>query len=110
MSSERAPSKDGGNPVGEVFDLIKGYAKQEISQPLGGLARWVAVGLAGAVFLGIGSALVLLGLLRLLQGTASDPVFGRNLSFVPYAITLVACVVLIGLAMLGVRSSRKEKR
>lgn len=112
MSSERTPAKDAGNPVGEVFGLIKGYADQEIRAPLRNLGRWVGAGLAGAVCLGLGAALVLLGVLRVLQGTASDPIFGRRLSFLPYLITLVACLAMIGLAMLGMRSSssRKEKR
>ena len=111
MSSERAPAKDGGNPVGEVFTLIKGYADQEIRAPLRNLGRWVGLGLAGAVCLGLGSAMLLLGLLRLLQGTASDPVFGRRLSFLPYVITLVACAVLIVMVVfLGIKSSSREEK
>lgn len=109
MSSERTPSKD-GNPVGEVFGLIKSYADQEIRAPLRNLGRWVGLGLAGALCLGLGSALVLLGVLRLLQGTPSDPIFGRHWSFVPYLITLAACGALIGGALLGIKSSGKEKR
>ena len=109
MSSERAPAKDGGNPVGEVFTLIKGYADQEIRAPLRNLGRWVGLGLAGAVCLGLGSAMLLLGLLRLLQGLH---VFRHNLSFVPYAIVLLGCAVLIAMVVsLGIKSSsRKEKR
>lgn len=109
MSSERTPSKD-GNPVSEVFSLIKGYADQEIRAPLRNLGRWVGLGLAGALCLGLGFALVLLGILRLLQGTPSDPIFGRHWSFVPYLITLVACGALIGAAFFGIKSSGKEKR
>lgn len=109
MSAERTP-KGGDNPVSEVFTLIKGYANQEIRDPLKNLGRWVGLGLAGALCLGVGSALVLLGLLRLLQGTPSDPIFGRRLSFLPYVITLVACVALIGAALAAAKSSRKEQR
>jgi hypothetical protein len=108
MSSERTPSKD-GNPVGEVFGLIKGYADQEIRAPLRNLGRWVGLGLAGALCLGLGCSLLLLGLLRLLQGTPTDPIFGRRLSFLPYLFTLLACLGLMGFAFLGIRSSRKEK-
>ena len=110
MSSERTPSKD-GNPVGEVFTLIKGYADQEIRAPLRNLGRWVGLGLAGALCLGLGCSLVLLGLLRLLQGTPSDPIFGRHWTFVPYLITLAAAGLGAGVAALRVRKTtlaRKE--
>ena len=110
MSSERTPKRDAGNPVGEVVTLIKGYADQEIRAPLRHLGRWVGLGLAGAVCLGLGAALALLGLLRLLQGTPSDPIFGRHWTFVPYLLTLVACGVLGLLAVLAMKSTRKEKR
>ena len=107
MSSERAPSKDSGNPVGEVFALVKGYADQEIRAPLRNLGRHIGFGLAGAVLLGFGGALVLLGLLRLLQGTTA---FRHNWSFVPYLITLAVCGVVIGLTVRAMTSSRKENR
>jgi hypothetical protein len=111
MSEQRVPSKGGGNAVGEVIDLVKGYARQETLGPLRNAGRWIGFGVAGAFFLGLGGSLVLLGLLRLLQGTRTDPMFGGRLTFLPYLITLVACAAGVGLAVLGVRKStlaRKE--
>jgi predicted cobalt transporter CbtA len=107
MPSERTPSKDAGNPVSEVVALVKGYADQEIRAPLRNLGRWVGLGLAGAILLGVGGALVLLGLLRLLQGTWMG---GRRWSWLPYLITLVACGVVIAGAVTAMSSARKEKR
>ncbi len=111
MSDQRAPSKSSGNSVGEVIDLVKGYARQETIGPLKHDGRWIGFGVAGALLLGSGGALVALGLLRLLQGTPSDPIFGRHWTFVPYLITLAAAGLGAGLAALRVRKTtlaRKE--
>lgn len=111
MSDQRAPSKPSGNAVGEVIDLVKGYARQETIGPLKHAGRWIGFGVAGALLLGLGGALVALGLLRLLQGTRSDPIFAGNLTFVPYLITLAATGAGAGIAALRIRKTtlaRKE--
>lgn len=84
--------------IGEVVDLVKTYAKQETIGPLKGAGRWIAFGAAGAVCLGLGLSLLLLGLLRLLQsewGWAQTQ--GR--SWLPYLIVLVACVALLAITL-----------
>ena len=111
MSDQRAPSKSSGNSVGDVIDLVKGYARQETIGPLKHVGRWIGFGVAGALLLGFGGSLVALGLLRLLQGTRGDPIFGPNLSFLPYLITLAAAGLGAGLAAFRVRKTtlaRKE--
>lgn len=108
MSDQRAPSKPSGNAVGEVIDLVKGYARQETLGPLKHAGRWIGFGVAGALLLGLGGALVALGLLRLLQGI---DFFDGNKNFLPYLITLAATGAGAGLAALRIRKTtlaRKE--
>ena len=89
---EPQPSSDSGS-IGDVIDLVKDYARQETLGPLRGAGRWLGFGAAGALCIGLGLALVALGLLRLIQ-TLGDDVFDGAWSFVPYFIVLV----VVGLA------------
>ncbi|NNE12113.1 MAG: hypothetical protein HKN41_07710 [Ilumatobacter sp.] len=97
--------------AGEVIDFVKTYAKQETVGPLKGAGRWIAMGAAGAICLGLGLSLLLLGLLRLLQSEVSDIADGR-LSWLPYLIVLVVCVLLLGLAVMQINKTflNKEDR
>ncbi|MET0146713.1 MAG: hypothetical protein ABW328_18275 [Ilumatobacteraceae bacterium] len=80
-----------------VVDLVKTYAKQETLGPLKGAGKWLALGTAGAALLGVGLALVLLGLLRLIQAEWPRAASG-SLSWLPYVIVLVVCVLFALLA------------
>jgi hypothetical protein len=88
----------------ELWELTKRYAKQETVDPLKGLGRFIGLGLAGMLLLGIGVVLLMLAGLRALQ-TETDTMFTGNLSWLPYVITLAGCVILIVLAIS--RISRK---
>jgi hypothetical protein len=90
--------------VSELWDLVRAYAKQETVQPLKGIGRFVAFGLAGSVLLGTGLVLLALGGLRALQ-TETGTTFGGNWSWAPYLIVLLGCAVVVGLAL-----SRTGKR
>ena len=57
----------GGQPVGDVVQMVKTYAKQETIEPLRNAGRFLAYGIAGALCLGVGVTLGLLALLRALQ-------------------------------------------
>lgn len=96
--------------VGEVVDLVKDYARQEILGPVRGAGRWLALGAAGAIFLGLGSVFVLIGVLRLLQTEVEA--FDGAWSWVPYAITLVAALGASAVALSRIRrnSLHKESR
>ncbi len=89
----------------ELWEMAKSYAKQETIDPLRGLQRFLGFGIGGAVFLGIGSMLLLLAGLRALQ-TETGSTFSGNLSWLPYVIVALGGIVLIGLAILRV-SKRK---
>lgn len=88
--------------VGDVIDVVKQYARQETLGPLAGAGRWLALGSVGALFLGLGSVLTLLGTLRLLQTETS--VFDGAWSWVPYVIVLV---VALGLTVITLSRVKK---
>jgi hypothetical protein len=94
--------------VAETIDLVKAYAEQETIGPIKGAGRWIGLGLAGAMVLGIGLSLVLLGLLRLLQTEWPRSASG-DLSWVAYAIVLVVCVGLIALIVSRINKESLNK-
>jgi hypothetical protein len=85
----------------ELWELTVAYGKQETIEPLKGLGRFLGYGVLGAVMLGIGCMLLLLGGLRALQ-TQTDTTFTGNWSWAPYLIAVAAGAVLIGLALLRI--------
>ena len=91
----------------ELWDLVRAYAKQETVEPMKGLGRFVAFGVAGSVLLGMGTLLLALAGLRALQ-TETDGYLDNHLSFVPYLIVLVVCTLVIVWAMS--RTSKKKDR
>ena len=93
--------------MSEVLDLVRDYAKQETLTPLRGAGRWLALGSAGAIFLGLGLSLVLLGILRLLQTETSA--FAGAFSWVPYVIVLVVCLVLASMSLARVKRATLGK-
>ena len=90
--------------VGDLFDLIKNYAKQETVDPLKGAGRWVGMGLLGSVLLMIGGVAMTLALLRFIQEEGGSS-FTGNWSWAPYAITLGA--VTVAIALLAYRITKK---
>jgi hypothetical protein len=103
-SQDGSSSKSLSDQVSDLWGLTVTYAKQQTVDPLRGLGRFLGFGVAGAVCWSIGVILLLLAALRALQTQTGD-LFGANLSFVPYLITLVAGVVVM---VLG--ASRISKR
>ncbi len=79
--------------LGEMFDLVKTYARQETLDPLKGVGRWLGLGLAGSVLLVIGCLELTLALMRALQ-TETGSSFTGNLSWLPYVITLMAATLV----------------
>ena len=95
--------------IGELIDYVKTYARQETLGPLRGAGRWLALGTAGAVALGLGLMLMMLGLLRLLQTEWERSATGR-LSWLSYLIVFVVVVSLLLLAVsrISKKSLNKE--
>lgn len=92
--------------LAELVALIKAYVLQETVGPLKQVGRTLAFGSAAAVMFGFAAVLSLVGLLRALQGETGT-VFAGEWSWVPYLLTIIAAVMLLGAAAaLGLRSSR----
>lgn len=75
--------------IRELKELVIAYAKQETLDPLKGLGRYVAFGVAGALLIGVGVMFLAIGALRALQGDHRGPHFTGNWSWAPYAIVVV---------------------
>ncbi len=106
MASDRSSSeKSLPTLASELFDLVRAYAKQETIEPIKGLGRFAAFGIVGSVLLGLGTVLVALGLLRLLQSETGDT-FDGSWSWAPYLLTLLLCALVIGLALSATRRRR----
>jgi hypothetical protein len=101
MAPLRSSSKD--NPGGlrqsgdDAFQLTLNYLKQETLEPLKGLGRFLAFGLAGSVGIAIGVVLGLVGILRLLQ-TETGTALSGDWSWVPYFVVSVVGAAVAGLA------------
>lgn len=106
-TSSSSPQRAESASVSEVYDLVKGYAKQETLAPLRGAGRWLALGTAGALFLGLGFSFVLLGLLRLLQTETSA--FDGAWSWVPYLIVLVVTLIVAVLSLSRIKRATLGK-
>jgi hypothetical protein len=98
---DRAADSDS---IGEVVDLVKAYALQETVGPLKGAGTWLAMGAIGALLLGVGLSLVVLGLLRLLQVEWTTVATG-SWSWVSY---LVALLVTVGFAALALTRINRD--
>jgi hypothetical protein len=99
--------------VSDVVEVVKQYALQETVGPLKGLGRWIGAGIAGAICLGLGFAILLLGLLRLIQDVGAD-VFDGDLNFIPYLIVLAVALLLVVIVASRIKrtglSSREGQR
>jgi hypothetical protein len=105
---ERRPTHRGDTSIEGLVTLVRDYAKQETIGPLRGAGRWLGYGIAGALLLGIGLAMVLLGLLRLIQ-TEWDRAASGALSWLAYLIVLAVCVVVIVLTLSRIKQPSLQK-
>jgi hypothetical protein len=100
MAGHMAPlrsSSDGHGGVrragDDAFKLTLEYLKQETLEPLKGLARFLLWGLVGSIAIAVGVLLLLVGVLRILQGETGTALTG-HWSWVPYfSVGLIGIVV-----------------
>jgi heme exporter protein D len=95
--------KSPADHVTELREMVVGYAKQEMIDPVVALKRYVGWGSAGSLFVGTGCAILLLGILRGLQtidflNEPGEP-HGGTWSWLPYVITLAVAAVMIALSL-----------
>jgi hypothetical protein len=91
--------------VGEVFEYVKEYARQETVGPLKGAGRWLGYGAVGAILLAMAGVFLVLGLLRMVQNEFAPTFEGRWMSLLPYLFALVLCIAIIGLAISRIKKS-----
>ncbi|MHB8319055.1 MAG: hypothetical protein ACYDEP_07500 [Acidimicrobiales bacterium] len=92
---------------GDAFELVVAYLKQETLGPLKELGRFLVFGIVGSIAIAVGLVLMLVGVLRLLQGETGSALNG-NWSWVPYLAVVVIALVLIAVA--GWRVARGPAR
>lgn len=93
--------------VTELWELVRDYAKQETVDPLKSLGRFLLYGLPGALLTGIGSVLLVLAGLRALQTETGDRLTG-SLTWIPYAVMLVAAGLVAGLSARAVTTMKRK--
>lgn len=104
-----------GAQIGELKDLVVGYAKQETIDPLKTLGRYLGFGLAGSLLIGGGLCLLLLALLRGLQEItffndhSIGKVDGGTFSWIPYVITAVVGAIMVGIFITRLISAINER-
>lgn len=88
----------------ELFDLLVSYAKQETTEPLKGLGRYIGFGALGSVMVALGSTLLVVGVLRVLQ-TETGSTFTGNWSWVPYLLALLVAALIIAASIGAITST-----
>ena len=124
-TAAKASATRGATSVKEIAQLSVTYVKQETKVPLAGLGRFLAFGMAGAVFLGTGAVLLTLAVLRGLQTALSYERLKRSTegvvvekgplsgswTWLPYLLTACAALVLIALIVVSwTRDTKKTTR
>lgn len=94
---------------GDAVQLTIDYLKQETVGPLQGLGRFLVYGIVGSLALCIGTVLLLVGLLRLLQ-TETGTTFAGDLTWIPYGIVAVVAVAVMALTAWRVAKGPAERR
>lgn len=102
--AKRADPREEG---AELIDILRRYLIQETVTPLKTVGRTLLFGSAAAVLLGIGAVLLLLGVLRILQ-TETGSAFAGTWSWVPYPITAILGLVVVGGFGFGLLRGRKS--
>jgi len=84
--------------ISDAVQAVKDYVRQETIGPLRGALRWIGYGLLGALLIGVGTAFVSLGLLRMVQTEFAPTFSGRWMSLLPYVFAFVASLLVAALA------------
>jgi hypothetical protein len=105
MAEPSAPDRSLPVQVAELWDLVRAYALQETVEPIKGLGRYAAMGIAGSLLLSIGLVELMIAALRALQ-TETDGWLDGQLSWAPYLIVLVIGALVMFLLLRATRRKR----
>ena len=108
-STKPGPRRSDANPVSEAIGLVKTYVRQNTVDELKPALRFISFGVPGATLLSIGGVLVMLGVLRLLQGSDGER-WSRGWSWLPYVITMAVCLVGAAIAVILIRRPSIARR
>lgn len=111
-ASSRQRTLSTSEQFNETVQMVKTYALQETVDPLKTAGKWIGFGLVGAVLIGFATALLTLGLLRLVQTEWPGTFGGRWTSLLPYLFAFLLCVLVASLAFSRINKQplTKEKR
>jgi uncharacterized membrane protein len=101
--------KSFGTLLSELVALVVAYVKQETIIPIKALGRFVVRGVAGAVLLGIGGAMLTLAAVRAVQSETGSHLRG-NLSWVPYMGGVLIAGIGAGWAVSRIAKGPAQKR
>jgi hypothetical protein len=113
LEQDKPASRRDSAQISDVVDLVKEYAEQESLGPIKGAGRWLGAGAAGAALLGGGCALLVLGLLRMIQNEFGESFSGEWSYLLPYLFALIASVAVMGFAAWRIskkKTLQKENR
>jgi uncharacterized membrane protein YidH (DUF202 family) len=98
--------------IAETVQMVKDYARQETLDPLKTAGRWVGLGLAGALLIGVATGFLALGVIRMMQTEWPGTFGGRWTHLLPYLAGVTLCVLVVGLAVRRINKDplTKEKR
>lgn len=112
----------GATSAKDIFTLSIDYIKQETTEPLKGLKRYLVFGVAGGLLIAFASVLLVLSLLRGIQAgfayrhlkTTAVGVVRNNgplsgsWTWAPYLLATVACVLGLGAIALSLTKAKKS--
>lgn len=92
VGASQSQQKGTGELVGDLWELIKSYAKQETLDPLKSIGRFLMWGLPGAILLTLGLLFGSLAILRGLQ-TETDAHLTGSWDYVPHLAATVFALI-----------------
>ena len=107
-STTGAEKSADGDARRDLISLVIAYARQETIEPLKTLVRFVAYGTLGSLCIALGTIMLLVALLRLLQ--TETGAFHGNLSWLPYLIVSVVAVLIMVAAGLRIAAGPAARR
>jgi hypothetical protein len=98
--------------IADTVQMVKEYALQETVDPLKTAGRWIGLGLAGAILIGVATGFLALGVIRMMQTEWPGTFGGRWTHLLPYLAGVLLCVLVVGLAVRRINKDplTKEKR
>ncbi len=91
----------------EIQRLAVKYAREQAIDPVKALGRFVVVGIAGSILVGLGGVLLIVAFLRFLQEQSA---FHDSLSWIPYFIVAATSIAFTGLTVWRIAAGAAKRR